>query len=177
MSGSKTVILSEGALCAALSVAFSWLVIFRMPQGGSLTLELVPLIVFAWRRGVRWGCGAGALNGLLHLMLGGYIVHPLQALLDYPAAYAAMGMSGLWRNSQKKQKNSAPLIAGLAVAGLSQFICHVVSGVIFFSSYVPEGMNPWLYSIVYNGTFLMPKLVVSVIVAWVLWNRLEKISP
>ena len=173
MSGSKTVILSEGALCIALSTVFSWLVLFRMPQGGSLTLELVPLIIFAWRRGVRWGCGAGALNGLVHIMLGGYVIHPLQALLDYPAAYAAMGLAGLWLTWRKK---SAGLIAGLAVAGISQFACHVVAGVVFFSSYVPEGMNPWLYSIVYNGTFLTPKLVISLIAAWLLWGRLEKLG-
>jgi len=173
MSNSKIAILSEGALCVALAIALSWLVIFRMPQGGSITLELVPLIIFAWRRGVRWGFGAGAMNGLLHLMLGGYIVHPLQALLDYPAAYAMMGLAGLWRTWGRK---SAGLLAGLVMAGLFQFACHVVAGVVFFSSYVPKGMNPWLYSTVYNGTFLAPKLAISAITAWVLWNRLEKLE-
>ena len=170
MSGSKIAILSEGALCVALSQVLSWLVIFRMPQGGSVTLEIVPLIVFAWRRGVRWGCGAGALFGLLHLMLGGYIVHPVQALLDYPLAYTAIGLAGLWR------KNLSGMVAGLTMAGVVQFASHVYAGVVFFSEYVPAGMNPWLYSVIYNGSFLAPKLVISVIAAWILWNRLEKLT-
>jgi thiamine transporter len=173
MSNAKTAIMSEGALCVALSTALSWLVVFRMPQGGSITFELVPLVVFAWRRGLRWGSAAGALNGALQIMLGGYVVHPLQALLDYPAAYAVIGLAGLWTNWRKK---SAGLLAGLTIGGLAQFACHVGSGVAFFSSYVPQGMNPWIYSILYNSAFLAPKLIISMAASWFLWKRLEEIK-
>lgn len=58
-----------------------------------------------------------------------YVVHPVQAVLDYPAAYAAMGLAGLWHNSK---------IASLILAGLAQFICHVCAGAIF-AAYAPAG--------------------------------------
>ena len=151
---SRTVVLVEGALCIALSIVLSYLRLFRMPQGGSVNLELVPLILFAWRRGLCWGCGAGVLAGLMNLLLGGYVVHPVQAILDYPAAYGAMGL-----------------------AALVQFSCHVLSGVIFFASYAPEGTNPWVYSAVYNGSFLAPKIVISGVVTWILLRKLEEFYP
>ena len=62
---SRTVVLVERALCITLSVVLSYLRLFRMPQGGSVNLELVPLILFAWRRGLYWGTGAGVLTGVL----------------------------------------------------------------------------------------------------------------
>ena len=165
---SRTVVLVEGALCIALSVVLSYLRLFRMPQGGSVNLELVPLILFAWRRGLGWGCGAGVLTGVLNLLLGGYVVHPVQAILDYPAAYGAMGLTALLPRRK---------LVGLSLAALAQFACHVLSGVIFFASYAPEGVSPWIYSTTYNGSFLAPKIVLSAAVAWVLLRKLEEVYP
>ena len=167
---SRTVVLVEGALCIALSVVLSYLRLFRMPQGGSVNLELVPLILFAWRRGLYWGTGAGVLTGVLNLLLGGYIVHPVQAILDYPAAYGAMGLAALFPKPQLR-------LLGLVVATFVQFACHVLSGVIFFASYAPEGTNPWVYSAVYNGSFLAPKIILSAVVTWLLLRKLEQIYP
>ena len=65
---SRTVVLVEGALCIALSIVLSYIRLFRMPQGGSVNLELVPLILFAWRRGLCWGCGAGVLADVINLL-------------------------------------------------------------------------------------------------------------
>ena len=158
----------EGALCVALFVVLSYLPLYRMPQGGSLTLDLVPLIIFAWRRGAGWGCGAGTLAGVLHMMLGGFVVHPLQILLDFPLAYASMGLAG-FRSIRKPM--------GLVLAGFSEAACHILSGVLFFSSYAPKGMNPWIYSTVYNLTFFLPKMLICGIATWIIWKKLERFSP
>ena len=165
MSESRVVIMVEGALCVAFSVVLSYLLLFRMPQGGSVTLELVPLIVFAWRRGARWGCAAGALAGVLHMMLGGYVVHPLQALLDYPLAYAAIGLAGMWKGHK---------IPGLILGGVGQFFCHLLAGVVFFASYAPAETTVWIYSGIYNVSFLAPKVAISALVAWFLWKQMER---
>jgi len=90
-------IMVEGALAAAMTVALSYVKLWEMPQGGSITLEAIPLLVFSLRRGVRPGIGAGAIAGLLQLLLGGYIVHPVQAVLDYPLAFAVLGLAGTFR--------------------------------------------------------------------------------
>lgn len=170
LRASRTAILVEGALCIALSIVLSYIRLFRLPQGGSVNLELVPLILFAWRRGLYWGCGAGVLAGILNLLLGGYVVHPVQAILDYPAAYGAMGLAALF--PQPRQR-----LIGLTAAALVQFACHVLSGVIFFASYAPKGTNPWVYSAVYNGSFLAPKIIISAVVTWLLLRKLDRIYP
>lgn len=161
--GLQIAVMVEGASCVALSIVLSYLTLFRMPQGGSINLELVPLFVFAYRRGVKWGVLVGALSGLLQLILGGYVVHPVQAILDYPAAYAAVGLAGIFRSR---------VIVGTIIAALTQFACFVASGAIFFGSYAPEGTNPWVYAAIYNGSFYFPKVIICAVVAFFLWKRL-----
>jgi thiamine transporter len=158
--------LVEGALAAALSVALSYLKIWNMPQGGSITLENVPLVIFALRHGLRGGLAAGAVSGLIQLLLGGYVAHPAQAILDYPLAFSAIGLAAL---------APRPLWAGALLGSLARFVCHVLSGVIFFASYAPEGTNVWIYSIGYNGSFMLPNLILTVIACYLVIPRLEKL--
>jgi thiamine transporter len=157
----------EGALAAALTVALSYVKLWEMPQGGSITLEAIPLLVFSLRRGVRSGVGAGAVAGLLQLLLGGYVVHPVQALLDYPLAFGALGLAGLVKR---------PLWAGTVLGSAARFTCHVLSGAVFFGSYAPKGTSVWLYSITYNGSYMLPNLVIAVIVVYLLWPRISRVS-
>ena len=160
-------IMVEGALAAALTVALSYVKLWEMPQGGSITLEAIPLLVFSLRRGVRSGIGAGAVAGLLQLLLGGYIVHPVQALLDYPLAFGALGLAGALRK---------PIWGGTVLGSLARFACHVVSGAVFFGSYAPKGANVWAYSLTYNGSYMLPNLVIAVVVVSLLWPRLSRVS-
>jgi len=164
---SKTQVLVEGALAIALSVAFSYVKLWRMPQGGSITLEDLPLMLFALRHGLRFGIGAGMVSGALQLVLGGYVVHPLQALLDYPLAFGSLGLAGLI---------SRPLWLSMTIASAGRFACHVLSGVIFFGSYAPEGTSVWLYSAIYNGSFILPSLILSITLGYILWPRLKKVT-
>ncbi len=165
MNRSKTQVLVEGALAVALSVAFSYVKLWRMPQGGSITLEDLPLMLFALRHGLRFGLGAGMVSGLLQLLLGGYVVHPFQALLDYPLAFGALGLTALVPK---------PLWLGMTLGSAGRFICHLLSGVVFFGSYAPEGTPVWLYSAIYNGSFMVPSLILSVALGYLIWPRLQK---
>lgn len=162
----RITVMVEGALAVALSVVFSALRLWSMPQGGSITLEMLPLFLFALRRGGRYGCAAGAVSGLMQLLTGGYIVHPLQALLDYPLAFGALGVAGFLRDR--------PLWIGLTLGALLRFLCHVLSGVVFFGSFAPEGSNVWVYSAVYNASFMAPTLVVCVLLAYIVWPRIRR---
>ena len=159
--------LVEGALCLALSLILSSIKIFTLPQGGSITLEMVPLLFFAFRRGPKGGIFVGLLSGLLQIFLGGYIFHPLQALLDYPLAMAAMGLGGIF----SKHKLLSSLIAGSL-----RLFCHTLAGVIFFASYAPIGENVWTYSLIYNATFLVPSLALSAFIALILWRKLNQVG-
>ena len=162
----KTRMLVEGGLAAALAIALSYLKLWRMPQGGSVTLENIPLLIFSLRWGIKAGMGAGVVAGIVQLMLGGYVVHPLQALLDYPLAFGALGLAGSVRR---------PIWVGLSLGSFLRFACHVLSGVVFFGSYAPEGTNVWLYSTIYNGSYMLPNLIIAFILTYLIWPRLKKI--
>jgi thiamine transporter len=164
--------MAEGAVAAALSLVLSYLKLFSLPQGGSITLEMAPLMAYALCRGPRAGIAAGAVSGLLQMLLGGYVVHPAQALLDYPLAFGAVGLAGLFRG-----RGLVAEAAGVLLGGTARLICHVLSGVIFFASFAPEGTNVWLYSLGYNGAFVAPSLLLSGVAAIALARRLRTSLP
>lgn len=151
--------LTMASLCIALSFVLSYIKIFKLPQGGSITLgSLIPLFIFAYKYGARDGIFAGAVYGLLQFIQEPYIVHWAQVLLDYPLAFGALGLAGLSRRNM-------PL--GILAGGLGRLFFHVVSGVIFFASYAPEGQNVVIYSLVYNLTYLLPDLVLCIIISFI----------
>jgi thiamine transporter len=162
---SKTRYLVEAALTIALAVVLSRIKLFRMPQGGSITLENVPLIIFAMRWGLSGGCMAGAVAGLLQFLLGGYMVHPVQAFLDYPLAYGVLGLAAL---SPRKTG------WGVLIASLARMACHVASGLIFFSAYVPAGTHPLVYSLTYNGGYMAVNTALAFVLVPLILPRLKK---
>ncbi len=159
----KTAPMIECALCVALSFVMTKVNLFTMPQGGSVDFELVPLILFTYRRGWKWGIVAGITNGIMRILLGGYVYNPIQAILDYPLAYAFVGLADLH-----------PIWLGLIAAWAGQTASSVVSGAIFFAQYAPEGQNPWIYSLFYNAPVLGVKYIVSGIAALILWKILQR---
>ena len=163
---SNTVIMVEGALCVALSIVLSKFDLFRMPQGGTIDFELVPVMILAYRRGLKWGVFGGVLIGITKMLTGGYILNPVQAFLDYPLAFARVGLCAIH-----------PKIIGFIIAACGQILCSIVSGAYFFAEYAPEGQNPWIYSFFYNAPVLGTKYVISWIVALILWKALERELP
>jgi thiamine transporter len=162
---SDTKVLAEGTVIIALTIILKDILppIYEMPQGGSVSFAgMVPLIWFALRRGLRAGVEAGAVYGLVHMALGGYIVDPVQAIIGYPIAFGALGLAGMFRKY--------PLI-GVAIAIFGRFLAHFVEGVWFFWIYAPEGMNPIVYSAIYNGGYLLVEFVISSIVIYILDKR------
>lgn len=165
----KTIV--EAGLCLALSFVLGRIKLFSMPQGGSITAgQMIPLIIFAIRHGAAKGIIVGAAYGLIDMIIGGYIAHPVQAILDYPAAFGLLGLVGFFSNSFKEKGNIAPVIWGTALGVFGRFVCHVITGVIFFGSYAPEGQGVWAYSIGYNGTFLLVEFVITVLIILLLKN-------
>lgn len=152
--------LVEAGVLIALAALLSTIRIFRMPQGGSVTAgSMIPILLI----GLRWGAGlavpAGAAYGLVRYFLSGYVVHPVQFLLDYPIAFAALGLAGLFR--------SRPWL-GVTVGIAGRFMSHLVAGAVFFAVYAPEGKSPWLYSFGYQAAYLVPELLVSLVLVLLL---------
>ena len=165
--------IAEIGVAVALAAALNWVAQafpLRMPQGGSFGLEMLPILFIAVRRGVLPGVVAGGLFGLLQLTgVAGtpYIYHPLQAVLDYPLAFAALGLAGLVPVGELEGASGVTrLTAAVAVGAGGRFVCHFLSGLIFFAEYAPAWEAPWLYSITYNLLYVLPSAVVTALVLW-----------
>lgn len=145
------------AVLVALAIILNQLVIFRMPQGGSITaFSMVPIVCCAYFFGVRRGLMAGMCVGLIDLIFNPYVIHPIQLLLDYPLAFGALAFGGIFA----ARKNG--LIKGYIFGVICRYICAVLSGVIFFGAYAPEGFSALTWSLWYNLTYLAVEGAISV---------------
>ena len=149
------------ALLTALSIALSYVTLFRLPQGGSITLlSMLPVMLAGYLYGTKDGLVVGIAVGLVNLIMGPYVIHPAQMLLDYPLSFGAMALGAPLRNTGGKF--SLPLV--ILVGSICRWICHVLSGVIFFGAYAPEGMNVWIYSMTYNSFLFVEAFITIVLV-------------
>jgi len=153
-------------MLTALAAALNQVTVFRMPQGGSVTACSMMFIALAgYGLGPVTGFMAGISAGLLDLFFGGYVVHPAQLILDYPLAFAMVGlMGGIFglKNFQAGKIN-LNLQLGFSLGMMARFVCHLISGAIFFGAYAPEGQNPVVYSAVYNVTYILPEMLFTLV--------------
>ncbi len=148
------------SLMLALTVILHTFRLYHMPQGGSVTLgAMIPLLLIAFRYGPVLGYLAGFIYGLLNLLQDPYILHPVQVLFDYPLPYMALGLAGYFKDR---------MLLGAIVGSCGRFICHFISGVVFFASYAPPETSPYWYSLVFNATYLLPELMICLLILRVL---------
>ncbi|MDR6227245.1 energy-coupled thiamine transporter ThiT [Desmospora profundinema] len=173
MSQRPLIVLLEIAMIAGIALILNNVIAIKLwPQGGSISLVMVPIVILAFRRG--WGAGvlAGLIVGLLDLMIAPYIVHPAQVVLDYPLAFAALGMAGVVKLKEAPLKDQLGLIAmAVTFAGALRLAAHFTSGVIWFGQYAPEGFSPVLYSLAYNASYIVPDILLSILVMVVLVTK------
>lgn len=170
MSQRPLVVMLEIAIIAAVAIILNNFVALKLwPQGGSVSLVMVPIVILAFRRG--WGAGvtAGFIVGVLDLMMASFIVHPVQVVLDYPVAFAALGLAGLIKLREAPFGGQLGKIAlAVGFAGLMRLTSHFISGVIWFGEFAPEGFSPIWYSLLYNASYIVPDIVISIMVMTVL---------
>ena len=159
MRNSQTKKLVEISILVALAFVLDYLANLFMgwfwPNGGSISISLVPLAIIAFRYGWIAGFTGGFVMGLLQLLTGAYIIHPVQLLFDYPLPSMAMGLAGFFRNRK---------YLGVFVAFFSKFLCHFISGVVFFGQYAPANMGSVLYSIVVNLPLVAGEMVICMVI-------------
>jgi len=145
-------LLSIGALCVAASFLLSYIPLFKMPYGGTVTpASMLPIIAYGFAFGPAAGISAGIVYGCLQMLQGVYFVHPVQFLLDYILPFALLGVSGFF--------NKKYFLLAILTSGFSRFLMHYLSGVVFWGSYAPEGQPVWLYSLIYNGSYMLPEAI------------------
>lgn len=164
MRNKKVLMMMEIAVMVAFAYLLSLFRVGKMPQGGSVSLQMLPLFVIA----LRWGGVPGIIAGLLFsgvkMMVDPYIVHPVQALLDYPLAFAAVGLTGFFKEKP---------LAGITIGGLSRFVMHFLAGVVFFGEYALPGQSVYVYSSVYNITYMGPEILIALLTTPMVLRRLS----
>ncbi|MCE1246930.1 MAG: energy-coupled thiamine transporter ThiT [Firmicutes bacterium] len=165
--------LAEAGVMLALAFVLEYITMFlpKLPQGGKfVSLGMVPLIIFSIRWGGRAGMLAGAAFGLLYYQLDPFFIHPVQFILDYPLAFSMAGVAGFVVRKDSHRSMQAGIILTMAL----RFICHLMSGVIFFKAFMPGNIqNPWIYSAVYNGMFIVPTAIVCCFIVPYINRRFE----
>lgn len=170
MGQSKTRMIAEAGVAIAIAQLLSFITLFHMPQGGSIkAASLVPLMIFAYRWGGTRGIWAGVVYGVLHFLLGfKSSIHYLSIILDYLVAYGAIGVCGYFKD------NITGLVSGSIVAIALRWFASVTSGAVVFASYAPQGQNPWIYSMIYNASYMVPDGILNIIVLLFVYQGVKR---
>lgn len=173
-----TKLITQVAIAVALSVVLNLFKLYTLPQGGAITLgSMIPILLMAFLYGPEVGLLTGLLYGILNLILDPYILNPVQVLFDYPLPYMALGLAGYFKNnfSNADAENQNKLMKFIKypllptfIAVFVRFLCHYISGIVFFADYAPEGQSVYLYSLIYNGSFLSIDFVICLVILAVL---------
>ena len=180
MKQNRIRILCESAILLALSVVLSYIKIIQLPFDGSITLlSMLPLCLISIRHGIGWGLGTAFCYSWFQILQGGVFSWGLTPImlvgslfLDYILAFTVLGLAGVFR-----KKGTLGMVGGIAIACTLRFVSHFLSGVVLWANleqFVAFGQEwvgrPVLYSLCYNGIYMLPETVLTVVAAIVLFR-------
>ena len=174
MSKSKRILTTREICISAILIAIAFVIsefipVIKLPYGGKLTYcSMLFVCLIGYFFGPKTGLIASLAYGLLQLVMGSSIVHPIQLILDYPLAYTCLGVSGFFHNKKHG------LAIGYILGVIGRYICHVISGIVFFSDFA-EG-NVVLYSLGYNLTYILPEVILSLLLIPILSSTFKRVK-
>ncbi len=168
--------LVEGAIMVALAFVLSFVKLYELPNGGSLTPAMFPILFYALRWGLPRGLGAGFVFGLLQLLFDGAYAWGWQSmLLDYLLAFTPLGLAGIFKGK------AWGIFPGTVIGCLGRFLIHHISGVTIYKIIEPTEIpglgvfdNATVYSLVYNGSYMLPNMLLAMALAGILYVPLKK---
>ena len=173
------------AMMIALATVLAWVsnaLPFKWLQGGSITIaSMVPIVIASIITGPKWGLLSGLVYSVLQILLsGGVAVPPVQnfgsyflvVMLDYVVAFGVLGLAGLFYNIMGKKKYAMPLSA--LIVTFLRFVCHFLSGILIWGVYAPEGQAVALYSLINNGGYMIPEIIITTVVIALLTPIIDK---
>ncbi|MBQ8523781.1 MAG: energy-coupled thiamine transporter ThiT [Clostridia bacterium] len=179
MKRKRIITLCECSVLLAMSAALSFVIIYPAPMGGSVTLlSMLPLLLIGYKHGIRWGLVSAFLYSLIQLCqaIGAgnvfiYCYTPaavvICVLFDYILPFTALGLTSLGRLI-KKNDSTLPFLIMCALLIIFRFLCHYITGVVIWDQLAPDGMGKYLYSLLYNGGYMLPELVLTLAAAAVI---------
>lgn len=175
----KTSRLVFSAIMIAIGTVLSMLKIDFVMGGGLTVCSMLPLVMVSFRYGTKWGVFTAFVYSVLQCLLGldnvQYATSAGMAiaiiLLDYIVAYTVIGFSGMFRNKAKNFKTA--LILGIALTFFARFLCHFATGWIIWDALWPNefGMAAPVYSLCYNGSYMLAEAVISSIVGTIIFKK------
>ena len=167
--------LTEGAIFVALAFVLSFVKLYELPNGGSLTPAMFPILFFSLRWGLGRGLAAGFVFGLLQLLFDGAYAWGWQSMvLDYLLAFAPLGLAGIFKGK------AWGIFPGTLLGCTGRFLIHHLSGITIYRIIEPTSVpgfgtydNPHLYSLVYNGSYMIPNTLLALVLAGVLYVPLK----
>ena len=178
---SKNQILANTAVLTGLAIALSFVILYEMPMGGSVTLAcMLPIMLVSLRYGALWGLSAGFIHALFQLAQA--VMHAnvfpycetgsalaLCVLFDYLVPFTLVGLAGVLRRVKTPTLPRLGAYLGVILVFVLRFFSHFVTGVVIWGQWAPEGMGKYLYSFLYNGSFLAIELVITLALALILF--------
>jgi thiamine transporter len=177
----KTRKLTEIAILVAMAIVLeviftglgAFFPILQLPYGGRISLSMLPLFIITYRQGMVPGIIGGVIYGILNLLLDGQLWHWASLPLDYIIAFGVLGVGYVGVVLLGKNFKGFSLMVVIGI--LLRFLSHWLSGWILFSDYMPEEFtNAKVYSLIYNGYYLLPSMLLIIIVAALLFKKLQK---
>lgn len=162
--------MTECAIMIAMAFVLSFIKVFDLPYGGSVTAaSMAPIIIAGYRHGLKWGLTTGFAYSLLQLLTGlgnvayatTWIAAVAIIVLDYIVAFTVLGLVGLF---ERNKKQTTVLVTGTAIVCIIRYICHVITGCTVWAGVsIPSADGLW-YSLVYNSSYMIPETIVTIVV-------------
>ncbi len=148
-------------LAAVLEAISTFIPFLHMPQGGSVSLGMLPIFIIAFRYGLKDGLIAGFIFGIFNYLLSPYFVHWSQVLLDYGVAYTVIGFAGVFKDGLKIDKR---FVNGILLGGFLRYVAHGLSGMIFYAEYAGDE-GAFVYSfILYNLPYMLISTLLCIVI-------------
>ena len=171
--GAATKMLTESALFVALAIVLSLFKMAQWPYGGSITLgSMIPIALISLKYRFGWSLLTAMAYSLIQMMLGFYappvenlLYYSLMILLDYVVAFSVLSLSGpIYRKLNQGLPVRLRLMTSMLICFVLRFFCHFASGIIIWGTYAPEGQPVWLYSLVYNGPYMLGECIIGAVI-------------
>lgn len=183
-NNNSLVVLTEGALVTAVAEVLNFVPHTTGVSAIEFVYGLIPMAIFALRRGLKPGLMAGLVWGILDLILRGFstggFLNPLQGFIEYPIAFAAIGLIGIGSVKVKNviQAGKNPLLWVIFYSCIGFFVkyfFHFLAGGVFWGSFAPKNMNPWIYSLVINGGSFIANMLMLLVLLVLLRKVFERL--
>ena len=181
--------LCQCGIFIALATILAFFPVFEMPMGGSVTLaSMLPILIIGVKFGYKWGFASSGIYALIQLMQAvikgnvfaycttfGTVL--ICALFDYVVPFAILGLSAFAKPKENGKLSIIKVSITFGVLIAIRFVCHFITGVAIWGQWAPDGMGKYLYSLIYNGQYMLPELIITLVISVLLMSssQIEKL--